>query len=445
MSLNLNSLLNEYRVEPSLSGRCFWQKDKEPGGLRYPLPIKPEYLDFMKLILGFHIIEIDRLDTLKELVFETSFPDSFSSIVDQLQSLFLYLTDLRVRLKVVPCFLEGNYKRLDERSSYKKTILFSSGLDSLCGAFRFSKQNAATLTHCQTNQVLFHKVLDLSKIRPLNRSPLFCFNAITKSTTGGPSNTRGLLFLSFAYSVAASLGMESVMFCENGSQMLDVMLGPLVYPNKPATKNTNPIYIEKIERLLSSFSEKNIRIERPFQEFTRAEMLAQVKDQIKSENTFSCFTTRGQSAMCGICYNCFMRRMSLLAIDIKEDPNIYEKSPFESVDTTEQTESYDRNLRIIFHVLRHYAKVLKGDPSTLNEVKLSARNYFKHPIDLVTRSAEDIFLGVMKSLETIGDDRLNPLGMKATELLNQIDKQLLLDRNEELIKLAQSTRISPAH
>lgn len=443
MSLNLNSLLNKYNVRPPLSRRFFWQKEKKAEGVRYPLPIESKYLDLMKLILGLHIIEIDRLNSFaKELVFKTSFPYSFFSVIEQLQSLFFHLTNLRIRLKVVPCPFEGGPERLDEGSSYKKTILFSSGLDSLCGAIKFSKQYATTLTHCQTNQVLFHKVLELSRMPSLNRSPLFCFDAMTRSKTGGPSNTRGLLFLSFAYSVAASLGINSVMFCENGSQMLDVMLGSLVYPNKPATKNTNPVYTEKIEKLLSSFSEKHIRIERPFQRFTKAEILSPLRDQIKFERTFSCFTTRGKSAMCGICYNCFMRRMSLSAIDVKEDPNTYEKHPFELVDREERTESYQSRLRILFHVLRHFAKVLNGDSFTLDEVKLSARDYFEDPTDLVTRSAEDIFLGVMKSLETIGDDRLNPLGKKAKELLTQIDRQLLIERDEELMKLSCASRKS---
>jgi 7-cyano-7-deazaguanine synthase in queuosine biosynthesis len=437
MSLSLHSLLDKYGVNPTLSGRYVWQKDKEAHGIEYPLPIRQEYLDLMKLVLGLHIIETDRLGNIAtQLILETSFPDYFLPIIDQLQSLFLHLTDYRIELKVVPSRFKAKPKRLDEGSHYKKAVLFSSGLDSLCGAIEFSKQYATALTHCQTNQVVFHKTLELSKMQQLNRSPLFCFNAMTKSTAGGMSNTRGLLFLSFAYSVVASLGMESVMFCENGSQMLDVMASSLVYPNKPATKNTNPVYTEAIERVLSSFGDKSIRIERPYQEFTRSEIIAPLKNHIRFEQTFSCFTTRGKTAMCGICYNCFIRRMSLLALGIKENIRTYEKHPFELASVEEQSESYQSSLRISLHVLRHYAKILNEDLATLDEVKLYARDYFKNPIDLAMRSAKDVFLGVMRSLETVEDAKLNQLGKKAKELLNQIDKSLLIDRGEELMRLS---------
>lgn len=437
MSLNLDSLLNEYNVKSSLLSRYFWQKEKQTGGLRYPLPIEPKYQDFMKLILGLHIIEIDQLtEHVKELTIETSSPGNFDSIVDQLQSLFLYLTNSRIRLKITPCLPHGvESKRLDQGSSYKKAILFSGGLDSLCGAIKFAQRYPIVLNHCKTNQVIFKKILGLSRVPLLNRSPLFCFDAITRSTTGGISNTRGLLFLSFAYTVAASVGIKDMLFCENGSQMLDVMLGSLLYPNKPATKNTNPIYIRYIAELFSVFDREDVRIVLPFQESTKAEMLYPLKDQIVFEQTHSCFTTRGRSAMCGICYNCFIRRMSLLAIDVEEDQNTYEKHPFIQVESAEYTKSYDERLRILFHVLRNYAKVLNGDSSVLDEVKLDTRNYFRNPADLAIRSAKDIFLGVTKALNMIEDSSLNALGKKAKKLSEQINEQLLIDREEELMKM----------
>jgi 7-cyano-7-deazaguanine synthase in queuosine biosynthesis len=437
MSLNLKSLLNKYNVETSLAGRYFWQKDKQTEGLSYPLFVKSEYLDLIKLILGLHIIETDRLDrTIEELIIETAFPYNFFSISDQLQSLFFHLTGYRIRLRIVPCSAKVESTQLSKGASFKNAVLFSGGIDSLCGSVQFTEQHPTPLIHCQTNQVVYHKTLELSRMTPLHRSPLFCLNAMTKSTIGGHSNTRGLLFLSFAYSVAASLGIESVEFCENGAQMLDVMLGPLVYPNKPATKNTNPIYIDMIEKLLSSFGENSVRIERPFQEYTKAEMLARFRYQFMLPHTFSCFTTRGKSAMCGICYNCFMRRMTILAATQQPDKSTYEKHPFELIGQQEQTESYERNIRILICVLRHYAGILNEDSSSLNEVELSARHYFSDPINLATRFAKDIFLGVMKSLEVVREDKLNPLGKKAKELLAQVDKKLLIDRHEELLKLS---------
>ena len=434
MSLDLNSLLNNYLVETSPLRQFFWRKERQAGGTSYPIPIKEQYVDFLKVILGLHIIERERLDYVKELKITTSYPYNFFSIVSKLESLFFLLSNLKMKLRVVPKSSRCIWKKLDEDFPYQKVVLFSSGLDSLCGALELSEDYKVVLAHCITNQVIFSKILKLANMPHLQRSILYCCNARTKETTGGISETRGLLFLSFAYAIAASLDLKSIVFCENGSQMLDVMLGPLVYPNKPATKNTNLMYIEKIEDIFSSFNNSEFKIEYPYKDMTKAEMLNSFKDRIRFEDTFSCFSTRYRTAMCGICWNCFIRRVSMLAIDVEEEYNTYETNPFEFVYEMSQKESYKNEMNILYHLLRFYYKIATMDSSAQDEVRISTRDYFGNSISLVTRFAKDIFLGVMKLLQTTDEARLNPLGKKAKELLDQIDERTLMERKEELMK-----------
>ncbi|MGB8780464.1 MAG: 7-cyano-7-deazaguanine synthase [Candidatus Bathyarchaeia archaeon] len=431
MSLNLDSLLSEHLAETSPLRQFFWRKERKADGISYPIPLKEQYVDFLRLVLGLHIIEIRHLEYVKELRMETSYPDDFLSIVNDCESLFYLLANMKVNLKIIPSSSRHSWRKIDEGTLYKDIVPFSGGLDSLCGALSSSKHSRIILSHCKTNLVIFGKVLKLSDMNSFKRSVLYCMDATSKTPIAGVSDTRGLLFLSFAYAIAASLDLRYVTFCENGSQMLDVMLGSLVYPNKPATKNTNPVYIDKIESIFSNFYDKTFKIECPFKDMTKAEMLLPLKNEIRFEDTYSCFSPRGRAAMCGECYNCFVRRLSLLAINVAEKNNVYEVNPF-TVTHEIHHEGSAPSTNILFHFLRFYSQILMRNSSSMNEIEVSSRGYFRDPLDLATRFAEDVFLGVNGLLGAIGENQLNALGKKARELLDQLDKKTLRERKEEL-------------
>jgi 7-cyano-7-deazaguanine synthase in queuosine biosynthesis len=406
MSLNLDFLLNSYEVKSSPLQFFHWKKEKYEGGKSYPIPLGEQYID------------------LVELKVRTSFPYNFFSIIDALESLFFYLTNSRIKIRIVPKRSRNVWRKLDENPQNRRVVLFSGGLDSLCGALNFSERYRTILAHCITNDFILNRVWRLSASPELQRSILYCCDARTREVQGGTSETRSLLFLTFAYAIAASLGIRSTYFCENGSQMLDVMLGSPVYPNKWATKNTNLSYITRIENIFSSFDNAGFRIICPFHNSTKAEVLKDFRDRIRFEDTHSCFTTRGKSLMCGTCWNCFIRRMSLLAVNV-DDGHLYERDPL-------RTSNYVSRTTILIHLLRFYANVLKEEPSALNEIELNARRFFSDPIDLASRFAKDIFLGIKKSLETADEVTLNALGKKAKELLSLVDKNSLLEREELL-------------
>jgi hypothetical protein len=92
MSLELKSLLSAYRIPPNLE--FFWQKGKSVDGLRYPLLIPEKYLDFVKVVLGLHLIETEfPQEKIRELTVETSFKKDFNLIKDNLQKVFHDLTN----------------------------------------------------------------------------------------------------------------------------------------------------------------------------------------------------------------------------------------------------------------------------------------------------------------------------------------------------------------
>lgn len=433
MSLNLDSLLNNYLAETSPLRQFFWRKERQAGGVSYPLPIREQYIDFVKAVLGLHIIELAHLDQVKELKIKTSYPYNFFSVLEDLQSLFFLLTNLKIKLRVVSTSSRRVWKRFDQHSPYEKIVLFSGGVDSLCGALDLSRSHRVILSHCVTNQDIFGRVLRLSNMPPLQKSVLYCLDARKRAEISGMSETRSLLFLSSAYAIAKSLDLESAAFCENGSQMLDVMLGSLVYPNKQATKNTNLIYIKRMENIFSHFDDQDFKIELPFKNMTKAEVLYPFKDSTRMiEDTFSCFSTRFRTAMCGICFNCFIRKLSLVSIGVKEKDDTYELNPFKFSQEMSDKRSYKTAINILFHLLRFYHKILNLDSSAVDELTANARDYFEDPLSLATRFAKDVFLGSMLLLQATDEEKLNLLGKKVKDLLNLIDKEVLIERKEEL-------------
>lgn len=430
MSLELKSLLNVYKILSS--PKFYWQKEKTIGGILYPIPIEEKYYDFIKVVFGLHIIAKEfKENEIKELVIETNHLKEFKSIEKLLHQIFSYLTNFRIEFNFVHKETKNRYYKIFTPVIGRDFLLFSGGLDSLSGALQIAKRSDPVLIHIITNQVIYNKVIKLSKLSALKRATLFCFDARSKSISDGVSETRGLFFTSIAFAIVASLGANKIVFCENGSQMLDVMLSSLTYPNKPATKNTNPIYLRLYEQLFSTFNNSEFYIEKIFQDKTKAEAVSPVKNEIIFEDTYSCFTTRGFTSMCGICYNCFIRRMSIEALNIQEKDKTYQYDPFLQIETTSDT--YFERQRILFNLLRFYYGVLKENPNSIKEIILSSRDLFTNPVSLSIRFAQDIFLGANTYLSKIKGLELNALGKKTQELLNNIDETLLAKRMDVLL------------
>ena len=166
--------------------------------------------------------------------------------------------------------------------------------------------------------------------------------------------------------------------------MIDVMLSSMVYPNKPATKNTNPIFIKKMEDFLTNFHDEKININLLNQGNTKSELIARYGNKIPYNLSHSCFTTRGRSEMCGICYNCFIRYVSMMALNIYE--NDYEYDPFQKIQN--ETDTYLMRQRILIQTIRFYNKILHNDNKSISEVTSSTRGLIANSEVIAQRFAK---------------------------------------------------------
>ena len=225
-----------------------------------------------------------------------------------------------------------------------------------------------------------------------------------------------------------TLNSDITYFCENGGQLLDVMLGSNVYMHSRATKNTNLRYLTIVNKLLNKFDENKFTINYLFKNNTKSEIIAEWIPEELMLSTWSCYNLR-RTKMCGTCWNCFITYMSALAAGINEKYLIFEVNPLtDSIDS----DVYLNNQNIIYDLLVFYEKVINNEKNTHNILD-EFNIYFTNPYELAKNFGLDIFLGVKTLLKK--EKQRNGLGIKAESLLKRIDKKDLEDRQEFLLSL----------
>jgi len=394
---------------------------------RKEFPLEEKHRDLLRLILSLHHVECQEPRKLK-LVLDTHFADEFNSIKYDLERLFLVLTGRPIELVMQLRTARGSQAVLDDLEP-RDPILFSGGVDSISGAIRtISKNPKSILLHVDSSRSIFGKVRRILADRFFNTTNAYCIDTRIQSraTRSLLSNTRGLLFLTAGYVVSKALNSSKLVFCENGAQMLDAMMERLAYNNAIATKNTNPRYLQEIENLLRKFEGSQFVVKYPLISRTKSESISEYLNKDLLKKSWSCYSARGRRKMCGHCWNCFITRLSALAAGFGSESLVFKTNPLKEMLASS---IYLDNQRIIYNMIVFYRKVIDEDSRVLNELR-RYESIFRNPLDLATRFALDLFLGLSTFLSNVRNK--NGLGRKADELLSGIDPSLLLDRKEIL-------------
>ena len=390
-------------------------------------PLEEKHRDLLRLIMSLHYVECQKPRELKS-VLDTRFDDDFNSIKHDLERLFLLLTGRPIELVFRLPPARGSQAVLNDLEP-QDPILFSGGVDSISGAIKTISQNPkSVLLHIDSSRPIFGKVRRILVGRSFNTTYTYCIDTRIRSEADRSlfSNTRGLLFLTAGYVVSKVLKSSKLVFCENGAQMLDAMMGSLAYNNAVATKNTNPKYLKEIENLLCRFEGRRFIIKYPLSSRTKSESISEYLNEGLLKKSWSCYSVRGRRKMCGSCWSCFITRLSVLAAGFRSESQDFETNPLREVLASS---TFLDNQRIIYNMLVFYRKVIDEDCQVLNELR-RYENVFRNPLDLATRFALDLFLGLSISLSSIKNK--NGLARKADELLSGIDPSLLLHRKELL-------------
>ena len=235
--------------------------------------------------------------------------------------LFLYKKDLTFTFEHVKYDAKTNDdSNLDLK--YDSVMLFSGGLDSSIGLdYCKSKFNNTLLVyerHGNAGQLtpLITK-LENSLIKPKGMNLIRV--AGPKQISGHFANTRGLLYL-LTGSLFTSKNNSPLIISECGVTMYQPRFGPLYQ----VTYTTHPLIVQIGKEIVRIITKKEIEIQFPFENNTKAEMIKQYGNDDNIANSFSCLSNLRYvkaKGNCGDCYACLVRRLGILAA--RNDPTKY--------------------------------------------------------------------------------------------------------------------------
>jgi len=296
--------------------------------------------------------------------------------------------------------IEGRQEdKFEINEKYGIVLLFSGGLDSLCGA-----------TYFLGKKIPLHLVSHINQNRTTSTSQQNLFAILKKSfkeqalertefrVTGRKSNEfdfpeeredsqrlRSFLFLSLAALVSRRIGYTKIIsLAENGQfaihlPLSEARVGPF------STHTADPRFIIQMQDMFKTLLNlKNLVIENPFLYLTKAEILQFLPGNLSNQiaQSVSCWKASRISGKthCGECIPCFTRRIALEHNGVTLDE--YDKDVFSSkIGDLSPDDEGKRNMSDFLGFINLYRKIYQSDkkdllhsfPELLNE----AINYDK--------------------------------------------------------------------
>lgn len=216
------------------------------------------------------------------------------------------------------------------RHNPASVLLFSGGLDSLCGLRLFQR-----LDRRVTPVFAAHGSGDTGLVSHLAngclKSELEELSIVHVQRRGGLQQTRGFLFAAIGGLVAESLGSRTLVISESGP----TMFVPPICPLDTVTLTTSPIVLALTRAFLRSCRGLDLRIITPFARLTKAESVAWIRKDSAVPRTGSCVRPMFSNYAvrhCGHCFGCLIRRVACLVAGALPTPQLYDP-PFR-IDST---------------------------------------------------------------------------------------------------------------
>ena len=247
-----------------------------------------------------------------------------------------------------------------------QVILFSGGLDSLAGAFETlssTDDRLLLVTHRSASKIASLQKTLVGKLRRDSPKRITWVpvrgHLIGQETRETTQRSRSFLYAALGYAAATLVGLPRIRFYENGIVSLNLPINRQVVDTM-ATRTTHPLFLHRLEGLLSLVAESPITVENPFANLTKTEVVARLRDLGGSdliEATTSCSSVRPrrrEKPHCGSCSQCLDRRFAVLACGVEnhDPPGRYE------VDVLLGSRDHERDQTMAHDWTRHAARHL---------------------------------------------------------------------------------------
>jgi hypothetical protein len=332
------------------------------------------------------------------LVVPVSAPDRWNSAAPILVRMLNFLTgdywtiSFRARPKRFMRIVPNCHDQIC-KIPFDSIALFSGGLDSLIGAINLleARKTPLFISHASegatsdAQNTLYEALKKHYQKSVFERLRLWMvFPKGFVKDSGSENTTRARSFLFFSIGIFAATGLKGhikMKVPENGLIALNVPLDPLRL-GALSTRTTHPFYMARWNELLTKL-EINCRVENPYWNKTKGEMVIQCRNQTLLKNlaasSLSCSSpTKGRwqghgIQHCGYCLPCLIRRAALLSGFGKgEDKTIYTIPDLndKTLDTFEAEGQQVRSLQFAIERLQREpssAKLLIHKPGPLSD------------------------------------------------------------------------------
>ncbi len=346
----------------------------------------------------------------------------------EIEDLLLFLVGTRPEVRFMQAAsAPTSVKRLEFAQPISTVSLFSGGLDSGAFAVYLSRwEPYSILSHTQTSKVIYGKARRFCSRFVVGGVRMAVSRSRSEIPQWGMINTRGIVFLSNAMAIGVELGASRVVIPENGPMMLNIP----VSRQAKSSKTANPHMIAEWAGIVNRVLGTSIAVETPYAESTKAEIIRKLGDPEAVRQAYSCFSSQGQSRMCGLCLACFVRITSCYAAGLSEDVgSTYIHNPFSEGLSDLGAVNQGKSI-LLTEALEFWASI--AEPS-LEEVPIrrqkAERIARKWPV--MRRHALDVLLGAREYSES-GGACDGEVGTVALEVLGKVDSELLERRKEEL-------------
>jgi 7-cyano-7-deazaguanine synthase in queuosine biosynthesis len=208
-------------------------------------------------------------------------------------------------------------------SPVSNICLFSGGTDSYAGIL-LSKEVLSDVegVFCaHSDQARIIRIVSNLQRKILRRKQIDIFKVRVPSIgTRGYAQLRGFLYLLGAAAVAGKLGSKGIIVTECGPTMYQPRFSPL----DSVTMTTHPFVVRTAAEVANLVLGREVKVLLPFENLTKAEVVAICPAKEGLKYTHSCITQRFGSHD-GTCYGCVIRRLATIAAGV--DDVKYNKNP----------------------------------------------------------------------------------------------------------------------
>ena len=399
-----------------------------PGGQKYQFSDK--YSDLQRLVIGAHTAEIKNKTVQAEI--KVTDPQKFKNKLDDIEFFFENITDKKIKFSFLSKNKTGIQQRF-ENTHFDYVSLFSGGLDSSSyPLLPENKQKYGLLSHTVTSP----RMQGMSKQVYTKHMRQNHFLVNTKLNLENTENiptvhVRGIVFLTNVLCMAAEYDIEKVIVPENGPFMINYPVSTLVTP----TRTTNLEMISGWKKIVEDITGKKFVIETPFYGLTKSEVILKNNTPELIKTTWSCSTSQGNAKMCGLCMACFVRMLSLFAIDHGESINsIYEFNIFESSEIGLGSQNL-KSFRILINCLEFWKYLIHPDLAP-SDIERDRHRVLVRRHNVLVNHALDMYLGLKKYLVTL--NRSSAFSIIAKKYLKEIDQSVIETRSNTLERKIRS-------